>query len=73
VYDGNKVRNPNEDTTDIYIIPLKDGWWIVDATITMNENKHGWVKAVEEGKSTPIAGPFKQLDDAKAAWRVIYG
>ncbi len=76
VYDGNAnvMQNGNEDTANIYIIPQQgDEWFIVNAEYVMQEDKTQWVKLVDEGKAVVVAGPFKRLDDAKAAWRVIYG
>jgi len=78
VYDGVELGSGavtakgGEDTTDIYIVPRKDGWWIVSAKTLMKGGKD-WIEAVKNGEGIPIAGPFGHENDAKAAWRVMYG
>ena len=67
------VTGNGEDTTDIYIIPYPDGWWIVNAKLIMEEDKEHWIQRVNEGESIRIAGPFREEEHAKAAWRVMYG
>lgn len=75
--DGKEAVNPRggEDTTDIYVIPYDDGWWIVNAKAVTETFKESWVEMVNEGDAriVRVAGPFEKLDSAKAAWRLMYG
>jgi hypothetical protein len=82
VYDGPEGKESvsdkgGEDTTDIYIVPLygdREGWWIVNAKTLMNQHVgKDWIQEVKDGGGVPIAGPFAHEDNAKAAWRLMYG
>jgi hypothetical protein len=67
----------SDETADAYILPrdgpLSEEWWVVSATSEMKRHKADWVKKLEAGGGTVIAGPFPNLDAAKAAWRVMFG
>lgn len=79
VYDGPELNSgavsqkTGEDTTDIYIIPHKNEWWIVDAKSLMDSDGGDWIQRVSAGEGVRIAGPFIDAKSAKAAWRVMYG
>ena len=70
---GAVSQKGKEDTTDIYIIPIENQWWVVNAKKLYDEHRQDWVQRVQEGKAVPVAGPFAHENDAKAAWRLIYG
>lgn len=62
-----------EVTKDIYIVPHNDGWYVINATEVMTQHKVEWIARVTNGEGAHVAGPFKELESAKAAWRLIYG
>jgi hypothetical protein len=77
VYDGldgrDAVTSTGENTTDIYIVPRNDGWWIIDAQALMDKGEpEDWIVEVNNGGGVPIAGPFADEQHAKAAWRLMY-
>lgn len=67
------VTSDGEDTSDLYIIQRKDGWYLINAATITEEDKEHWVKRVQEGEGVPVAGPFAELNSAKAAWRLMWG
>ena len=75
VYSGGNshTQRVGKDTEDVYIVPIGDEWWLIDATAEMNDDKNDWITRVTAGHGTRVAGPFTDVDHAKAAWRVIYG
>jgi hypothetical protein len=75
LYDRTKhvYHASDADTENVYILPLNNEWWLIDATAAMDDDKNDWITRVTAGHGTRVAGPFTDVDHAKAAWRVIYG
>jgi hypothetical protein len=74
VYNRSDSGDDNDRTKDIYIVPHKDGcWWIIDAKEVISSDKVNWIGKVANGEGTRVSGPFKDAENAKAAWRLIYG
>lgn len=75
--DGDDWHYPIPFSTDearVYIVPTKEKpcrWRIVN--ISREHMEAGWIRQVEQGGGTTIAGPFDTLEAAKAAWFLIYG
>jgi hypothetical protein len=59
-------------TLHIYIVPFPDTTFRIIDTKDCAANGN-WVEEVTAGMTgKQVAGPFPDLDSAKAAWRVIY-